>query len=139
MVGFQETLSHFIPTKKTLTLHSVSNGSKQVVRAKSFQSCPTLCNRMDCSLPSSSVHEILQARILEWIAMPSSKGSSQPRDRICISYISGIGRQVLYHQHHLGNSSKFLKQKSWDNTGENYEEERHMLCFLLCYLKIPFG
>ena len=45
------------------------------------QSCPTLCNPMDCSLPGSSVHRILQARILEWVAMPSSRGSSQPRDR----------------------------------------------------------
>ena len=40
------------------------------------QSCLTLCNPMNCSLPGSSVHGILQARILEWIAMPSSRGSS---------------------------------------------------------------
>ena len=39
--------------------------------AKSLQSCLTLCNPMDCSLPGSSVHGILQARILEWVAMPS--------------------------------------------------------------------
>ena len=44
------------------------------------QSFPTLCNPMDCSPPGSSVHEILQARILEWVAMPSSRGSSQPRE-----------------------------------------------------------
>ena len=43
--------------------------------AKSLQSCPTLCNPMDCSLPGSSVHGILQARIVEWVAM-LSKGSS---------------------------------------------------------------
>ena len=49
--------------------------------AKSLQSCPTLCNPMDCSLPGSSVHGILQARILEWVAVSSSRGSSQPRDR----------------------------------------------------------
>ena len=48
--------------------------------AKSFQSCPTICNPMDCSPPDSSIHGILQARILEWIAMPSSRESSQPRD-----------------------------------------------------------
>ena len=46
------------------------------------QLCPTLCNRTDCSPPGSSVHGILQARILEWAAVPSSKGSSQPRDQI---------------------------------------------------------
>ena len=49
------------------------------MHAKSLQSCSTLCNRMDYSPPGSSVREILQARILEWVAMPSSRGSSQPR------------------------------------------------------------
>ena len=44
------------------------------------QSCPTLCNPMDCSLPGSSVYGILQVRILEWIVMPSSRGSSWSRD-----------------------------------------------------------
>ena len=52
------------------------------------QSCPTLCNPMDCSLPGSSVHRILQARILEWVAMPSSRGSSSPRDRTQVSCIA---------------------------------------------------
>ena len=52
---------------------------------------------MDRSPPDSSVNGILQARILEWIAVPSSRGSSQPRDRTQVSYISCIGRQVLYH------------------------------------------
>ena len=73
--------------------------------AKSLQSCLTLGNPMDCSPPGSSVHGILQARILEWVAMPSSRGSSQPRDRIPVSYISYIGRQVLYHWCHLGSPS----------------------------------
>ena len=57
----------------------------------------TLYNAMDCSLPSSSVHGILQARIPEWVAVPSSRRSSWPRYWTCISYISCIGRQVLYH------------------------------------------
>ena len=64
---------------------------------RSLQSCPTLWDPMDCSLLASSVHMILQARILEWVAMPSSKGSSQPRDQIHDSYVSCIGRRVLYH------------------------------------------
>ena len=46
--------------------------------------------------------EILQARTLEWVAMPSSRGSSRPRDRIHISHVSCVGRQVLYHSYHLG-------------------------------------
>ena len=49
------------------------------------QACLTLCNPTDCSTPGSSVHGILQARILEWVAMPSSRGSSQPRDRTHVS------------------------------------------------------
>ena len=44
--------------------------------AKSFQSCPALCNHMDCSLPGPSVHGILQARILEWVSMPFSRKST---------------------------------------------------------------
>ena len=44
------------------------------------QLCPTVCDPMDCRSPGSSVHGILQARILEWVAMPFSRGSSQPRD-----------------------------------------------------------
>ena len=55
------------------------------VHAKSLQSCPTLSDPMDCSPPGSSVHGILQARILEWIAMPFSRGSSRSRDRTCTS------------------------------------------------------
>ena len=51
------------------------------MHAKLLQSCPTLCDSMDCSPPGSSVHEILQARILEWVAMPFSRGSSPPRDQ----------------------------------------------------------
>ena len=63
-----------------------------VPHAKSVQSCLNLCNCMDCSLPGSSVHGISQASILEWVAMPSSRGSSQPSDGTCVSYISCIGR-----------------------------------------------
>ena len=69
--------------------------------AQLLQLCPTLCDPMDCSSPSSSDHGILQARILEWVAMPSSRESSWSRDQTFISNVSCIGRQVLYHKHHL--------------------------------------
>ena len=60
--------------------------------------CQTLLSDpMDGSLPDSSVHGILEARILEWVAMPFSRGSSPPRDQTHISYVSCIGRWVLYH------------------------------------------
>ena len=53
------------------------------------QSCLTLCDPIDYSLPGSSVHEILQARILEWIAIPFSRGSPRPRDQTWVSGIAG--------------------------------------------------
>ena len=56
--------------------------------------CPTLYDPMDCCPPGSSVHGIFQARILEWVAIPFFRGSSQPRDQNCIPSIT---RQNLYH------------------------------------------
>ena len=53
------------------------------------QSCLTLCDPMDCSPPGSSVHGIFQARILEWVAISSSRGSFWPRDWTCVSCIAG--------------------------------------------------
>ena len=53
------------------------------------QSCPTLCDPVDGSPPGSSVHGILQARILEWVAISFSRGSSRPRDRTQVSHITG--------------------------------------------------
>ena len=62
----------------------------------SLQSCLTLCDPMDYNLPASSVHGILQAGILEWVAMPSPRASFGPRDLTFVSYISCTGRRVLY-------------------------------------------
>ena len=53
------------------------------------QLCPTLCNPTDCSLPGSSIHGIFQARVLKWVSISFSRGSSQPRDRTQISHIVG--------------------------------------------------
>ena len=61
------------------------------------QSCLTLWDSMDCSLPGSSVHGIFQARILGWVFTSYSRGSSWPRDWTYISCISNTGRQTLYH------------------------------------------
>ena len=59
------------------------------IKALATQSCLTLCNPMDWGLPDSSAHGILQARILEWAAIPFSRGSSQPRDQTWVSRIAG--------------------------------------------------
>ena len=61
------------------------------------QSCLTLCNPMHCTLPGSSVHGILKARILEWDAISSSRESSQPRDQTRVSCNSCIGSECFYY------------------------------------------
>ena len=76
-----------IITKNTISKLRIICTLGLYVCAESLQSCLTLCNPIDCSLPGSSVHGILQARTLEWVAMPSSRGSSWPRDWTCISCI----------------------------------------------------
>ena len=61
------------------------------------QLCLTLCHPMDCRPPGSSVPGSLQARILDWVAIFSSRGSSWPRDQTTISCVSCLARQLLYH------------------------------------------
>ena len=83
-----------------LTILSLS-GKRWYVHAKSLQSRPALCNPMDCSPPSSSVHGISRARVQEWVAIFFSRRSypSRPRDQ---PDISCTGRQILFQLHHLG-------------------------------------
>ena len=64
------------------------------VRVKLF---PTVCTPLDYSPLGSAVHEIFQARILEWVAISLFRGSSKPRDQTRVSNASCIGRQILYH------------------------------------------
>ena len=73
----------------SLLIGIVVNGCIHYSESEVAQSCPTLCNPVDCSLPDSSLHGILQARILEWVAISFSSGSSQPRDRTQVSHIAG--------------------------------------------------
>ena len=77
--------------------------------------CDRLCVTPWTSPPGSSVHGIFQARVLEWVAMLSSRVVSQPRDQTHISYVSCIGRQVLYLQCHQGSP----------NTKANARKELH--------------
>ena len=117
------------------------------VHAKSLQSCPTLCDHMDCRPPGSSVRGILRARILQWVALPSSRGSSQPRDQTCVSSIFCIGRKVLYHKRHLGSpritkescffSGQLKSPEPWDSyyfgTSRNF-----LLSFFSCFFFFCF-
>ena len=71
------------------------------VHAKLLQSCLTLCDPVDCSSPGSSVHGNLQARILKWLAVPSSRGYSRSRDWTWVSHVSCTCRRVLLYTHSL--------------------------------------
>ena len=88
----QCSLQHYLQQSaygRNLDVHRQMKGERSYdacVGAKSLQSCPTLC---DCSPPGFSAHGILQTRILECVAMPSSRGYPKPRDRTCISCILG--------------------------------------------------
>ena len=70
--------------------------TRSVTVCSDAQSCPTLDGRLGCSPPDSSVHGILPARIPEQVAFSSSSRSSQPRDRIGVSYVSCTGGRILY-------------------------------------------
>ena len=78
---------HFLATAKTQKRPSCL--SKLQVKSEVTQSCLTLCDPMDCSLPGLSVPGIFQARVLEWVAVSFSRGSSQPRDWTRVSHIGG--------------------------------------------------
>ena len=71
------------------------------VHHKHAQSSPTLCDPMDCSPPGSSVHGILQARILEWAVNPFFRVLRNPGIEFESLMSTCVGKQVLYHQHHL--------------------------------------
>ena len=73
------------------------------------QSCPTLCDPVDCSLPGSSLHGILQARVLEWGASSFSRGSSQPRNRTLVSRIPGRHFHLWATREALSNIGVFIK------------------------------
>ena len=80
----KEKQSQRYPAPWLQTIHKAT-----VIKLLVTQSCPTLCDLMDYSLPGSSVHGIFQARILEWVAIPFSRGSSQPRNRTQVSCTAG--------------------------------------------------
>ena len=100
-----------------------------VTCVKSLQSYPTLHNLKDCSSPGSSVHGILQARILKWVAMPSSRGSSWPRDQTCISYVSSLGRQLFTTSTNMGEPPKHYVK--WNKLGQ--KDKYYMTYIILLY------
>ena len=94
--GLRAILGFLSPGSQSVSSRSVEIAQLHV-RAKSLQLFPAFCDPMDCSPPGPSVHGILQARTQEWVALPSSRGSSGPRVETYVSQVSCIGRRVLYH------------------------------------------
>ena len=79
------------------------------------------------------VHGILQTRLLEWVAFPFSRGSSQPRDRTCISYVPFIDSWVLYHKLHLGSPyylRKDLQEPLFAQAGKSCSQEVRQVSLL---------
>ena len=105
---------------------------------------------MDCSLPGSSVHGILQARILEWVAISSSRGSSWPGNQTCISWVSCKRRQIFFFLplSHLGSWITPRRFVEWKQARREYvtiyvkkweEKSCRFFFFLLIWaLKSPF-
>ena len=106
------------------------------------QSCPTLCYPMDSSPPGSSIHGDSPARILEWVAVPSCRASSQPRDRTQVSHIAW---QILYCLSHQG-SPRVLEWVTLSLLQGNFQSQESNRCLLHCrwilyqlsYLGSPF-
>ena len=88
------TRGTFVGKVMSLIFNMLSESESEVI-----QLCPTLCDSMNCSLLGSSVHGILQARVLEWVAISFFRGSSRPRDQTLVSHI--VGRR-FYHLSHQG-------------------------------------
>ena len=115
------TRSHCIAQRSRVINHNGKEYQKEFyihiyarVCDKPLQSCLTLCSPIDCSPPDSSVHRILLARRLQWVAISYSRGSSQPGDRNRISYLF-VGMRVLCHQRYLG-SPLYIQKYMYETT-----------------------
>ena len=93
------------------------------VWAQSVQLCWTPCNSMNCSPPGSSVHGILQARILEWVVIPFSRGSSRPRDQTRVSCIARV-KWILYCLSHWGSPINHINRLKKENHLIVWTDER---------------
>ena len=115
------------------------------VCAKLLQSSLTLCDQGDCSLPGSSVHGFLQARILEWVALPSSRGSSQPRDRtqgfrIANGFFTlSATREILFTScMQIESYLLFLSHQPHLSNGEVFQNTEKTLILVLSFIITAF-
>ena len=107
------------------------------IESEVAQSCPTLCESMNCSLPGPSVHGIFQVRVLEWVAISFSRGSSWPRDRTPVSHIADRRFTVwatrgvsTHHSRRVSAQCIFLKEISespWTVSGKGAQDNFKLL------------
>ena len=127
------------------TVHGVAQSQTQLKRLSTHhesesevaQSCPTLCESMNCSLPGPSVHGIFQVRVLEWVAISFSRGSSWPRDRTPVSHIADRRFTVwatrgvsTHHSRRVSAQCIFLKEISeppWTVSGKGAQDNFKLL------------
>ena len=132
LAQFTKSFTNFIGTNWIVTLlPKLIRKWKKVLVA---QSCWTLCDHKDGSPPGSSVHGLVQARILEWVPIPFSRGSSQPRDRTQVSCI--VGRFFILWamaQMHMDNIFSKKKYKC-----KNFSSWRIVITLGLCLLKSSY-
>ena len=101
------------------------------------QSCPTFCNPMDGGLTGSSVHGILQARILEWVSISFSRGSSRPRDQTQVSWIAG-GIFIIWATRDTQTKHKYVLKRMHLNVVQysavmNFQFFVSVICFYHCF------
>ena len=86
---FLKTHNEILPNPSPVTVENSRYTYRTHMYVLIAQLCPTFCDPMDCSPPGSFIHAISQTRILEWVAIPFSRGSSRPRDQTQVSFIAG--------------------------------------------------
>ena len=138
--------------KTFLTLPRLCIPTLEEKESEVTQSCPTLCNSMDCSLPGSSVHGIFRARILERVVISFSRESSQPRDWTWVFYVAdklftiwatrespflptSEPRCLFLHCPHILATSYLSLSNTWNETGVAEE----MNFYILTKLKTTCG
>ena len=126
-----------------LTLHRLCIPTPEEKDSEVTQACPTLCDSMDCSLPGSSIHGIFWARILEWVIISFSRGSSQPRDWTWVFHIASKlftiwatresllptsePRCLFLHCPHMLATSYLWLSNTWNETGMAEEKNFYIL------------
>ena len=140
-------LGDFLPMDLNQNFSNQTESESEVA-----QSCPTLCNQADCSLPGSSLHGILQERVVEWVAISFSRGSSRPRERVGFCRASGSVRNLSFiwwglvawggFRQRCGHLGKSCEGEGWSSREEGKAFNSKLVitfCFYLLLLLSHFS